>query len=363
MPKVLCILSEILGNKTFSSRVHASLKKIPGVEVSVITFSSEDYRRYPSPTLSRLSDTFEAMSVFSRKLDAEPLPEHDMVIVNGLWLAMVLVPRLSHRRVAVATDTTPKLIRAQSLELSNSIARRVMLYASGAIQDRQVREIVPSVGMFLPRSSWCGQSLAEDYNVDPSKIRVTLSPQPAAKGRASRAVGSPLRLLFVGNDFFRKGGARLLEAFETVKLAKDCTLTIVSNDASLTDISLPDGAKHISGLRSAEQVAPQYLCHDLLLYPSKFDQFSHVVAEASMAGVPSIASDIGGVSDLIEHGKSGLLMSQGATSGEWSAAILELAKDEQTRAQFAENAYRFGQERLLATHFDELIRGTLKTLM
>lgn len=60
--------------------------------------------------------------------------------------------------------------------------------------------------------------------------------------------------------------------------------------------------------------------------------------EAALVGVPTIASNFGAFSRMIEHGKTGLLCS---TTQEWYAAIMKLAGDAAYRKQLAENAYDF----------------------
>lgn len=361
MVRVLCIVTEILGNKTFNTRLLASLALIPDVQVEVIRFTSDDYRKYPTARLYRLSNTVESQKVFLSKLNDVGIPPHDILLVNGLWLAMEVIPKVGHNRIAVATDTTPILIRNQKLRTTNSVVQRIGSQVTGAYHDWQTRRIVPKTRFFLPRSSWCGNSFVSDYGADPSQIRITLSPQPAAKGRAHRDTDGPFRLLFVGNDFARKGGMMLLEAFRT-QLGEKCKLTIVSNDQALAGLTLPEGVKWVAGLRSSEEVAAQYLQHDLLLYPSNFDQFSHVIAEAAMAGVPSITSDIGGVKDLVIHDDTGLVLPVGASSAEWANAILTLATDKGRYQRFADATFQFADSRLRIDHFHRLIADVIEVL-
>src|SRR5256885_9457026 len=67
-----------------------------------------------------------------------------------------------------------------------------------------------------PWSEWCAKSLRDEYGIRPERIHVI--PPGIDLGRwklpdRSRATNGPVRALFVGGDFRRKGGDLLLSAF------------------------------------------------------------------------------------------------------------------------------------------------------
>src|SRR5215217_674344 len=80
---------------------------------------------------------------------------------------------------------------------------------------------------------WGKESLIRDYGISGSKVHVI--PPGIDLNRwnfprsASTSPGPPVRLLFVGGDFRRKGGEILLEAFRT-DLMRHCTLDIVTRE-------------------------------------------------------------------------------------------------------------------------------------
>ena len=274
--RILCVLSQVLGNRTYSDLLVERLKKIDGLHVNCFYLSGEDYTKYPSAKILRYSDTLEAAAVLRRKIAAEGIPEHDGIVFNGLGMAMQILPDLKRKPAAVATDTTPRLMRDQQLGLKPGLGRSLLLRASGVLQDLQFKRIAGRVDAFLPMSSWCRDSLVKDYGVEAERCYVTLTPKPMAAIRARREAG-PLRLLFVGNDFARKGGEQLLKAYRE-RLSESCVLTIVSNDEGLSRVQLPQGVEWVRGLKGAAEVAPLYPQHDLILYPTRLDQFSHVIA-------------------------------------------------------------------------------------
>src|SRR5262249_5746338 len=86
------------------------------------------------------------------------------------------------------------------------------------------RRLVRRVSAWLPMSGLAARSLIEDYGADQERCFITRAPQPLIDPRPHAPSGS---ILFVGNDFERKGGPELLSAFER-RLLPDCRLVIVS---------------------------------------------------------------------------------------------------------------------------------------
>jgi len=72
-----------------------------------------------------------------------------------------------------------------------------------------------------------------------------------------------------------------------------------------------------------EQEFPEniYACADLFLLPSEEESFGLSALEAMSCGVPVIATDIGGLPELVEHGKTGYLFPVGDIDGMARAAI------------------------------------------
>jgi len=90
---------------------------------------------------------------------------------------------------------------------------------------------------------------------------------------------------------------------------------------------------------------------DLLVVPSDaVDANPRVIPEAYAAGVPVLAFDGGGIPELIEHGVSGLLLTQ-RTPEALAAAILEAVGDPQRLGAMAERGYARWQSRYTLARF------------
>jgi len=79
-----------------------------------------------------------------------------------------------------------------------------------------------------------------------------------------------------------------------------------------------------------DQVATLLNAADLFLLPSSTESFGLVALEAMASGVPVIASDIGGIPEVVEDGVTGFLAPVGNVEG-MAARAIELLRDESER--------------------------------
>jgi len=73
---------------------------------------------------------------------------------------------------------------------------------------------------------------------------------------------------------------------------------------------------------------------DIFLLPSRKEGMPYVILEAQRAGVPVIASSVGGIPEVIHDGDNGLLC-QSNNLEQFSAALIRLCKDQELRVQLA----------------------------
>jgi N-acetyl-alpha-D-glucosaminyl L-malate synthase BshA len=87
---------------------------------------------------------------------------------------------------------------------------------------------------------------------------------------------------------------------------------------------------------------------DLMLMPSEMESFGLAALEAMACSVPSIATRVGGVPELIEDGQNGLLFPVGDVGG-MAAAAITLLSDEERLQQMAQKGRRTAQENFCAS--------------
>ena len=115
-------------------------------------------------------------------------------------------------------------------------------------------------------------------------------------------------------------------------------------------------------LGKIDAVAPLLAGADLFLLPSQSESFGLSALEALASGVPVIASNVGGIVEVVIPGETGFLCSVGDVEGMSSVAIGLLRDGDRWRAMSeraaADARARFGLERILAK-YEALYRDAL----
>jgi N-acetyl-alpha-D-glucosaminyl L-malate synthase BshA len=106
------------------------------------------------------------------------------------------------------------------------------------------------------------------------------------------------------------------------------------------------GGQRPGDLSGAKQdsVAELMACADLLLLPSQTESFGLVALEAMAAGVPVVASAVGGLPEVVEDGVNGFLRPVGATD-EMADAAVSLLRDPARWREFSRSARSVARER------------------
>nr|WP_040754304.1 glycosyltransferase family 4 protein [Wenxinia marina] len=149
--------------------------------------------------------------------------------------------------------------------------------------------------------------------------------------------GPGTRLVFVGRLSVVKGVPVLLQALAAARRTRpELTLTLVGDgpdrralevEAQALDLG---GAVRFLGYRGQDDVAAELAAHDMMVLPSFAEGVPVVLMEALAAGLPAIATRVGGVGELIVEGETGLTVPPGDVSA-LSDAILRLAGDPDLR--------------------------------
>lgn len=155
--------------------------------------------------------------------------------------------------------------------------------------------------------------------------------EPGREARI-RSLDGPLRLLFVGYDWQRKGGDLVSGAVrQLVAEGLPVSLDVVGCERPASEEPCPAIRFHgrIDKGRPDHRALLQQLYADahLFVMPTRAEAFGVVFAEAAAHGLPSIALRTGGVPSAVLHGKTGWLLDPSADVAELAAAIRHISSD------------------------------------
>jgi hypothetical protein len=211
----------------------------------------------------------------------------------------------------------------------------------------QLRALVSGVDRFLAVSREIATELVEDLGWPSEKVEVTYNAVdveraavPAPPGLRAQLGGSETRPLVLTPARLnaQKGHDALLEAIAEVPEA----LFLLAGDgpdrerleARTVELGV---AERVRFLGRRPDVPQLLAACDVFALPSLYEGSSLAVLEAMAAGIPIVSSAIGGTEELIEDGRSGLLVPPGDAPA-LAAAMRRLLEDPQLREDFAGRA-------------------------
>jgi glycosyltransferase involved in cell wall biosynthesis len=281
-----------------------------------------------------------------------------MLFVNAWELAVAFADLARRMPSAALMDCVPATVGAQLRQQGLTGLKRAVGHQ---IHHRSFARVAREFEVFLPKSSDCAASLHRDYGVETGRCLVTLAPLHLDSWKPGAwTYSAPARLLFVGNDFARKGGEFLLRLY-TEHMSSTCTLTIASNDPALAARPLPSGVELLRG-QSREDLLKVFQRSDIFVFPTQQDYTPEVVAEALAVGLPCIVGDVDGARDLIRDGETGFVMPRGAGTEHWAKHLRDLISNPEERNRMSKCARAFAEEKLAFEDYERLVTEAVERL-
>jgi UDP-glucose:(heptosyl)LPS alpha-1,3-glucosyltransferase len=206
--------------------------------------------------------------------------------------------------------------------LAKCVARPVFL-----VNLRLERRILGSGARLIANSRLCREQAISLHGVAEGRIEVVrngvdpavFGPHVRARREAARArLGAregERVVLFVSNNFERKGLAALLAAMASGRGALGRALLVVAggDDARpfrrrALALGLDERRIAWTGATPHDAMPDLYAAADALALPTMYDPFSNVCLEAMACGVPVVTTRANGASELIAPGESGLVL-------------------------------------------------------
>jgi glycosyltransferase involved in cell wall biosynthesis len=241
------------------------------------------------------------------------------------------------------------------------------------IYNRLDRWSLPVADRLLTVCHAFARELATNTGVPIAKIAVqhnSIRPRPLASPEGARALRSKLgiapdesMLLAVGRLSKEKAHLDLLAAFahlrETDRELK-CKLVIVGDgpERETLEAAVKSSGINVDVIFTGQEkdLQPFYAAADVFVLPSHSEGSPNVLLEAMAANVPIVATDVGGVPEIVENNESALLIPPNDPQA-MAAAIVSILNDQELARRLTTNSAE-----LIANQFtpERYVRGLVE---
>ncbi|MDB9300325.1 glycosyltransferase family 4 protein [Halorubrum ezzemoulense] len=171
----------------------------------------------------------------------------------------------------------------------------------------------------------------------------------------------PFKILYVGRLSREKGIDVLIDAVSKINTDLKIELSIIGDGPERSSLHQRSKDQSIEDIVTFHGYVPfdsellrKYRSYDLFILPSRSEGQGRVLLEAMAAGVPIIASDVGGIPAVIRHNETGLLVPPDDSEA-LKIAILSLLDDPSLRFRFATNALSWIEEHTIESEVKHVI--------
>ncbi|MGO9319780.1 MAG: glycosyltransferase family 4 protein [Solirubrobacteraceae bacterium] len=288
-----------------------------------------------------LVQSLRARAQLGRELREWPA---DAVHVHSHSIALTMPAIMRSIPVVLSLDATVRGWWAMPAWPLSQRYASITIAPSSALERRALRQ----AALVLAWTAWARRSVereAPGTNVIEHHPGLDLQRyRPAARRERERP-----RVLFVGGRFAAKGGEDLLEALDE-DLGRDVELDIVTQ-APVAE--RPGVRVHRLGPSDPRLLDLQQQA-DVLCLPTYGDASPWALLEAMACATPVVSTRVGGIPDLLDEGRAGVLVDHGDPRA-LREALRSLLADPQQRARLAGQARRWCEQRFDArTQFARL---------
>lgn len=284
------------------------------------------------------------------------LARHDVLVVRGtrvLGLPGLLAARACERPVVLQPEINGEL-RGEAFTWGKPWERGVVGAAvRGAVAARNwlLRDADGFVAMSRQiQDEICAAGIPRErirllpHGVDVERFRPAEPPERQAL-RARLGLPDGVLAVYSGRLLSGKGLETLVDAMASPALPEALRLVLLGSGEGQLDVE-PELRRRVSerGLAArvlfagrVDDVADHLRAADLFVFPSLFEALGIALVEAAACGLPAVASRTGGIVDVVDHDRSGLLIAPGSIEA-LAAALARLAADPGRRAAMGREA-------------------------
>jgi len=246
---------------------------------------------------------------YAQQIIAQLKPEHDFVFSPG---TLAIGKLETDKPMVIWTDSTFAGLVDTYPEYENLCAET--LKNGHKIEGK----VLNRLSLAIYSSEWAAQSAINDYGMDPKRVKVIPfganlecdRDEETIRQFAAKKSTETLQLLFLGVDWYRKGGDTVLATAQKLNdrgIPVELHVAGVTPPGEMPDFVIQHGflsKKNPEQLAKLNQLMEE--SHFLFL-PSRSECFGIVFAEAASFGLPSISTKVGGIPSAVMEGQSGYL--------------------------------------------------------
>lgn len=334
----LFVNENIGGNATMHQHLRAALADwYPSIEASFLDVPARGPLRRAAgaaiPGLAGLDLDFAPLrgqlalsGHVRRRLREWPTP-FDVLHVYTHNAALLSVDVLRQHPTVVGLDATS---RQSTTLLPYRAPTRFTHWSSGPGRVLEQR-VYDAADALVVKSEWARGSLLDDYRVDAARVR--LIPYGITVPDVPDVPRDRALIAFVGRSMARKGGWLLLDAWRRW-LRRDARLLLVTPER----VPPEPGLTVVNDVRGGGDRLHRLLAGAAVLaFPSTGDTFGYAALEAMAVGTPVVAARSAAIPELVEDGRSGLLVDPGDPE-QLAFALRSVLTDDMARRRMAEAA-------------------------
>ncbi len=363
-PRILFILSRIMGNKTFSNQVAKVACGLGFIEPTFLFIDDEDYRKYNIPRILQKSCLLESTLVARTKYKDVMHSDFDILFIQSMALIPPFMSLVRRYPTILAHDSTYLLSARLDKNWRSGFVSNIQYSIKKTLFTPLYKNILRCVDVFLPRTEMVARSLIEDYQISVDKIIVTpcCFDLDVWRPHEPKSNEKPV-LLFVTNNFSLKGGEFLLDMY-TGHLSGVSRLRIITNDPRVKQMHFPLGVEVYMGVshENEDRLIELYQTSDIMLHPTKKDFLPIVLVEACSVGLPIIANNVGAICEIVKEGYNGHLMQASSSPKEWAEVVLSLVMNKERRREFSRHSREIAERKFSVRRFESNIVTALNKI-
>jgi glycosyltransferase involved in cell wall biosynthesis len=258
---------------------------------------------------------------------AEARQAFDYILAADYSMAMFLPKSLLRKTLVMVNDDNFLLSHSRRSAKGNLSWRTYLSRKLGYYLERRS---VRSGMLAISNSRYTSGLIEEVYNMPSARVKLLYKAVDLSWFRyQERAEGKARKWLFVKNDWKRGGLDLLFHALGKLSYGAEVEFTIAGISAAAQEevkrLAQENGCKArlvVKGLVNREELGQLLSQADLFLNFSRQEALGVSCLEAMASGVPVLASDAGGLKEVLDDGHAGFMVPNGDTE-----ALLQVLED------------------------------------